>query len=465
MKKNNTLGIKSKKKSIPININSNPTPGKFLFSNHINNIASSYLSMGQKIQINKNIKASKLIHVNTNSGTNYYTINSKETKQTNSSISSSIPNNIKNYNRSEINSININNYFNINNNLSSNHYEVKSSEKNNYNYNNVIYNSRDKRQASTISNSHLSNNDVIKNGYHGSNNNSNNSKLKNRVNSINTSNNLPKTRQTYSTRANFLDSKNKTKKLPMKSKMRQCKYQNINNKPISSSFSNVYTTKSCCQRRDINNHCRANLERNNINEKNFEKNYKKNQNISNYNFINNKNVSEIRNRHFRHNTASFGNKDIINIFHHKKSFSKINKLNNLNNNINNIRNININNNIYINHEISNKNININQIRKNAIKNNSIKEPNLAIQNIISKIKINNSKKKINQINKGKINDGKIYVNEKRLNLKESNYNSNKINNHIIYISKNTSNNNSHIIKNHINHTNIAHQIKVTSSNK
>lgn len=126
-------------------------------------------------------------------------------------------------------------------------------------------------------------------------------------------------------------------------------------------------------------------------KKNFENNYKKNQNISNYNFIN-KNVSEIRNRHFRHNTASFGNKDIINIFHHKKSFSKINKLNNLNNNINNIGNINITNNLHINHEISNKNINVNQIRKNAIKSNSIKEPNLAVQNIINKIKINNSKK-------------------------------------------------------------------------
>ena len=61
MKKNNTLGIKSKKKSIPININSNPTPGKFLFTNHINNIASSYLSMGQKIQILKIIIGAKSI--------------------------------------------------------------------------------------------------------------------------------------------------------------------------------------------------------------------------------------------------------------------------------------------------------------------------------------------------------------------------------------------------------------------
>ena len=467
MKKNYTLGIKSKKKSIPININSNPTPGKFLFSNHVNNIASSYISMGQKIQTNKNIRASKLIHVNTHSGTNYYTINSKETKQTNSSISSSIPTNIRNYNRSQINSININNYFNINNNLSSNHYEVNSSEKNNHNYNNVGLNSRDKRQVSTISNSHLSNNNVMINVYQGSSNNSNNSKLKNRVNSINTSNNLPKTRQAYSTRANFLDSRNKTKKVPMKSKIRQSKYQNINNKPISSSFSNVYTTKSRFQRRDTNNYCRGDLASNNIYENNFDNNFKKIQNINNYNYIN-KNVNEIRNKHFRHNTASFGNKDIINIFHHKKTFSKINnKYNNLNNNINNIGNININNNIYINHEISNKSININQIRKNTIKNNSIKEPNLSVQNIINKIKINNSKKKINQISKGKINDGKIYVFEKR-NLKESNYNSNKVNNynnHIIYYSKNTSNNNNNqISKNHVNHANIPHQIKVTSSN-
>lgn len=61
IKKNNTLGIKPKKKTIPININinTNPVPGKFLFSNQVNNIASSYLSMGRRIQINKNNKASK----------------------------------------------------------------------------------------------------------------------------------------------------------------------------------------------------------------------------------------------------------------------------------------------------------------------------------------------------------------------------------------------------------------------
>ena len=38
-------------------------PGKIFISNPINPIASSYLSMGQKIQINKNLKNQKLIHV------------------------------------------------------------------------------------------------------------------------------------------------------------------------------------------------------------------------------------------------------------------------------------------------------------------------------------------------------------------------------------------------------------------
>ena len=72
MKKSIPLDIKTRKKSIPININSNPTPGKFLISNQINQVAASYLSMGQKIQISKNLKNSKIIHVNTNSAINYY---------------------------------------------------------------------------------------------------------------------------------------------------------------------------------------------------------------------------------------------------------------------------------------------------------------------------------------------------------------------------------------------------------
>ena len=103
IKKNNILDVKQKKKSIPININTNPMPNKFIFSNQVNQIASSYLSMGQKIQTNKNIKSSKIIHVNTNSTTNYYTTNNKESKQSNISIKNSINNNYKNKNKSDAN--------------------------------------------------------------------------------------------------------------------------------------------------------------------------------------------------------------------------------------------------------------------------------------------------------------------------------------------------------------------------
>ena len=46
--------------------------------------------MGQKIQISKNNKNSKIIHVNTNSAMNYYTLNSKDSKQINGSITNSI---------------------------------------------------------------------------------------------------------------------------------------------------------------------------------------------------------------------------------------------------------------------------------------------------------------------------------------------------------------------------------------
>ena len=79
------------------------------------------------------------------------------------------------------------------------------------------------------------------NGYQTSKNNNsnlmNNNKPKNKIINTNSKNNLSKVRQTYSTRPNFLESKNKTKKIPMKSKIRQFKYQYKNSKPISSSFS------------------------------------------------------------------------------------------------------------------------------------------------------------------------------------------------------------------------------------
>ena len=441
MKKNNTLGIKTKKKAIPININTNPAPGKFLFSNHVNNIASSYLSMGRRIQINKNIKASKIIHVNTNSATNYYTLNTKDTRQTNGSITNSLINNIKNNNnKSEYNSININNYININNNNSQNQQQNSEIIK----VSNV--HSKDK-QLSTISNSKI-NNDILINGYQSSKNNINNSKFKNKANNSTTTNNLSKNKKTYSTRPNFLDSKIKTKKMPMKSKIRQYKYQYKNNKPISTSFNNVYMTKRHFQgsyQRDILNYVRNDLLSNINNEKNYENYLTKN----NFNLIH-KNLYEIKNRHNRHNTASFGNKDIMNIFHKKNLSSKMNNFyNNINSN-NNIHNLNENNEKNIKHSVNKNNIN--------------NDANLIVYNIINKINnSNNSKKKIKKLSNGKINDIKIYVNEKNINSKENKNNSNnnkKINSyHNFYYTKYLSNN----YNSNNNNVNIAHHQKNQSN--
>ena len=441
MKKNNTLGIKTKKKAIPININTNPAPGKFLFSNHVNNIASSYLSMGRRIQINKNIKASKIIHVNTNSATNYYTLNTKDTRQTNGSITNSLINNIKNNNnKSEYNSININNYININNNNS------QSQQQNSEIIKVSNAHSKDK-QLSTISNSKI-NNDILINGYQSSKNNINNSKFKNKANNSTTTNNLSKNKKTYSTRPNFLDSKIKTKKMPMKSKIRQYKYQYKNNKPISTSFNNVYMTKRHFQgsyQRDILNYVRNDLLSNINNEKNYENYFTKN----NFNLIH-KNLYEIKNRHNRHNTASFGNKEIMNIFHKKNLSSKMNNFyNNINSN-NNIHNLNENNEKNIKHSVNKNNIN--------------NDANLIVYNIINKINnSNNSKKKIKKLSNGKINDIKIYVNEKNINSKENKNNSNnnkKINSyHNFYYTKYLSNN----YNSNNNNVNIAHHQKNQSN--
>ena len=441
MKKNNTLGIKTKKKAIPININTNPAPGKFLFSNHVNNIASSYLSMGRRIQINKNIKASKIIHVNTNSATNYYTLNTKDTRQTNGSITNSLINNIKNNNnKSEYNSININNYININNNNS------QSQQQNSEIIKVSNAHSKDK-QLSTISNSKI-NNDILINGYQSSKNNINNSKFKNKANNSTTTNNLSKNKKTYSTRPNFLDSKIKTKKMPMKSKIRQYKYQYKNNKPISTSFNNVYMTKRHFQgsyQRDILNYVRNDLLSNINNEKNYENYFTKN----NFNLIH-KNLYEIKNRHNRHNTASFGNKEIMNIFHKKNLSSKMNNFyNNINSN-NNIHNLNENNEKNIKHSVNKNNIN--------------NDANLIVYNIINKINnSNNSKKKIKKLSNGKINDIKIYVNEKNINSKENKNNSNnnkKINSyHNFYYTKYLSNN----YNSNNNNVNIAHYQKNQSN--
>jgi hypothetical protein len=348
MKKSIPLGVKSKKKSIPININSNPVPGKFLISNPINQVASSYLSMGQKIQISKNFKNSKVIHVNTNSAINYFTNPANDSKQTNSSIGNSYLTNYPNINskNSELSGINFNNHFS---NVSQQNYSGNNNlNKNIIKYNNIAFKSR--KHLSTITNSLLPN-DIYTNGYQTSKNTNNNNIIinnkyinnninrqsKNKIISTNSKANLSKVKQTYSTRPNFLDSRNKTKKIPMKSKIRQYKYFYKNTKPVSTSFSNVYMNKNNIQnseQRDIFNYVRVDL-MNNLNKEGINENiYNKINTIANN--VVNSNIYETKGRHFRHNTASFDNRDIINIFNKNNLLDKSSK---------NINNLNINNNL------------------------------------------------------------------------------------------------------------------------
>ena len=395
--KNKTNVEKKIKKSIPININLNH--GQFLFKNNINKIASSYISMGKKIQTRKNKQPSK-IQVNTNSVSNNYA------KQTNTS--SYILNNSKNStNKSNFGYTNGNNNYNIN--YSIQNYQMNQLGKNKIRFAKRIIHSKDRRQLSISSNSNTSN-DLFANGYKTSINNLNNIKIKNKIiNLNNTKDNVSKNHENYSSRAKYLDSRNKTKKISMKSKLQYIR----GNKHISTSFADSYTTKRQLIdkfTKNVNNCIKRDL----FNK--IEKIYGKNYSIIHMN----KNLYKIK--HLRHNTANFGQNEIMNIFH-KRTLS--NKCINYNvskisgNTINNISNININNNIYINND---KNININKIQKSINKNieNNSKMPN-CFNKINYKI---NSKEKLKRTNKININDIRIYIKEKNLKISDNNQNSN-----------------------------------------
>ena len=475
MKKSIPLGYKSKKKSIPININSNPAASKFLTTNQINQVAASYLSMGQKIQILKN---PKMIHVNTNSALNYYTNPGNDSRQTNSSIGNSYLNNYPNIGikNNELSGIYFNNH--LNNLSQQNHSGNNNINKNINKYNSINYKAR--KNLSTITNSVISN-DLFINGYQTSKNNPSqiimgnkyisnninniNRQSKNKIISTNSKTNLSKIKQTYSTRPNFLDSRNKTKKIPMKSKIRQYKYFYKNTKPVSTSFSNVYMNKNNniqnSEQKDVFNYVRVDL-MNNLNKEglNNENIYSKINTIAN-NIVNN-NLYEIKGRHFRHNTASFDNRDIINIFNKNNLLDKSSKnINHLN--INNNLGFKGNNNICINNINSTKNSNNLIQRKNNINNNN---NDIAIShnnNITYKISsMNKFKKKNNQFSKSKTGENKIYIKERKNNVKEVNkYNPNANTNN----SNNIINSNSNFIyqnyhtNNVNNYNNVIHHIK------
>ena len=395
--KNNENIEKKKKKSNPININLNH--GQFLFKNNINKIASSYISMGRKIQTRKSRKISR-IQVSTNSIINNYT------KQ--ATTSSYILNNSKNViNKSDFryinaNKNNYNNYNKIQNEV------VNKIEKNKFKFTKRIIHSKDRKQLSTSSNSNISN-DLFINGYKTSINNLNNIKIKNKVINLSIAkDNISKKQENYSSRAKYLDSRNKTKKISMKSKLQQFRSK----KNISTSYLDSYTTKRQLRdklKKNINNSFKKDL----FNK--IEKIYGKNYSIIHMN----QNLYKIR--HLRNNTTNFGQKEIMNIFHKKTLLNKFindntNKI--TGNTINNINNININNNIYINND---KNININKLQKSLNKNI---ETNIKIPNLFHKINYQfKSKEKIKKTAKINNNDIRIYIKEKKLKLSDNKQNS------------------------------------------
>jgi hypothetical protein len=339
-------------------------------------------------------------------------------------------------------------------------------DKNIIKYSNI--NTKARKHLSTISNSLISN-ELLINGYQTSKNNTsnllNNNKPRSKIINTNSKNSVSKIRQTYSTRPNFLDSRNKTKKVPMKSKLVQFKYQ-YRGKPVSTSFSNVRVNKNNFQGsapRDIYNYIRSDMINNNTYENIQDKLFLKN-NFTNGNIIINNNLYELKSKHFRHNTASFDNKDIISIFNKKNLSNKSSKIIN-NVNINNLNNITVkanNNNVCINN-IDSNNQNRNILNKNNNFNNEIISPSNQMMNKINNRNIR--KKNQNQFGKGKINDIKIYVNEKKLIQKE-NHNQNIYNNkqnsyytniNINNIYHNYHNNNDNLLKD--NYSNLVHHMK------
>ena len=351
IKKNNTLGIKPLKKSIQINININSSPSKFLFSNNINKIASSYLSMGRKIQINKSRKNSKILKINTISNSNYYTINNKEANQTNYSITNSLNNNTK----VDKSNIYINN--------------PKSQTL--LNDNKSLYNKKPNFSKPRMSKESL-------------------------INTFQYKKRLSKKNE------KILDSKDKNKKVPMKSKIKQYKFQNKNNKSVSStSFNNTYMTKIKLVK-DINNH---------------------NILTSNLNFFD-------KNNHLRNNTTNFKNKEIDNIFNNK-AISNNNRKNNINNRNeykSSLNNIKINNSINLRTKIKvlneEKKNDFNKNAKKMVLNKKENNSNLINNNIKKHHKFYYSKYLSSKYNDKAINNNYNTIHHKKnyildnINIKE-----------------------------------------------
>ena len=276
--------------------------------------------MGRKIKARKKRKLSR-IQVSTNSVINNYT------KQ--ATISNYILNNSKNgINKSDFGYIYCNKKSYNNNKIPN---EVANKMGNNkFKFTKRIIHLKDRKQLSTSTNSNISND--LSNGYKTSINNLNNIKIKNRIINLSiTKDNNSKNQENYSSRAKYLDSRNKTKKIAMKSKLQQFRSK----KNISTSYADSYTTKR--QLRDkfnqkVNNYLKQDL------FSKIEKIYGKNYSIIHMN----QNLYKIR--HLRHNTTNFEQKELMNIFYKRplqNKFINNNTTKITGNTINNISNINI----------------------------------------------------------------------------------------------------------------------------
>ena len=313
------IKYKQKKHSIPINLNSNPYPCQFTFKNKISQVASNYLSNNKKIQIVKNSNYSNIEKKN-----DYWTLISNNPKFQNYSTNS---NNILSQQRI--------NYLKPKNSL----------------------NKHIKKNSSASASSMIPNS-----SYH--------SQINSNLNHKNS--NLSKTRKNIGTTRNLAEnSKNRTKKVPMKRKFQN---QFNNKKIISTSFSNnnILTAKPI-SKEIIDNKISA-VATNPNRDNNFAK-------IKN------------NNHHIRHNTASFCKKEINNILSRQQQ--KVSKRNLLSPRSNNL----VNNN----EEKNNKNKNITKKYNSGILiNKLLKENSKNKLKSYDKIDSSNENNKYTKINNHKL---------------------------------------------------------------
>ena len=361
--------ISNKKTNNPININSNPTPGKFIFKNDVNKLASSYMNMSQKIQTNRNFLKTCS---NLNKRSSDFSLNNSCAK-------------CKDLKQSLISNTNLS--FNINNN-SCNHLEKQTFSKDNY----VIHVNKSKRHLPLLSFASVNTNRVP--SYNKGSSREKNNKKKVMNYSILNDTNID-IRECYK----YKDNKklfNKSKSKPKKFK-KHFKSINTNRQRFSVSFN-----------KNLHNKTNSNALQN--------KNTEKHNNNSKINRI--ESCKRNKNPHLRCNTVIMEEKEIKNILEKRDKNEKKAK-----------NNVAKNNNKYI--KINIEKSNINSAENNLLNNERISSQNNERNNQLTKKEIfdkefNLSKKNQSNrtfINKKEDNKG-VYMNE--LNKKKIKINLNKL---------------------------------------